>query len=192
MTMNQIHETRESWMQAAINVFRETFEIIDATLPEKIHVSVGLPDRKYGKGSEAIGQCWPKSRSEDGINHVFICPTISDPVQVLNILVHELIHVSDDCKSGHRGHFARCKSDLGLGGKCTSTTPGELQGTFEAVAKALGAFPHGGLIVGRKKKPPTTIKAICHSCGWHCRISHKWAMLGLPNCPGCDVPTFED
>jgi hypothetical protein len=177
-------KTREQWLHEAIDLLSGSFDAIGVTLPTEIHVSVGLPNGKgSGKGNHTIGECWPTKRSEDGKNHVFICPTVSDPVEVLNILCHELIHVSDDCVSGHRGHFVRVMKDLGLDGKATATTPGEMETVFTLISEALGPFPHAALNVKKPKQVPTTIRAECPACGWNCRVSHKWASVGLPKCP---------
>jgi len=182
------HENRESWLKEAIEMFRVTFrDLCNVELPETIHVSMGLPDGKFGKGTEAIGQCWPTSRSEDGHNHVFICPTLADPIEVLNVLLHELIHVSDDCLSGHRGYFVEIMKAFGLGGKATSTTPGEMEPIFEAMVRYLGDFPHAALHIVKSKKPPTTVKAGCLETDYHVRISFKWVReFGYPKCPCCN------
>lgn len=183
------HENRESWLREAIEIFRGTFrDVCGIELPNIIHVSMGLPDGKFGKGTETIGQCWATHRSEDGNNHVFICPTLANPVEVLNVLLHELIHVSDDCVSGHRGHFVEVMRMFGLGGKATATTPGEMEPIFEAMIQHLGEFPHAALSIVKSKKPPTTIKAVCPNDpdGYHVRISYKWVReAGMPYCGCC-------
>ena len=31
-------------------------------------------------------------------------------------------------------------------------------------------------------------KVECTSCGWTCRVSRRWIMAGLPDCPTCKIP----
>jgi hypothetical protein len=43
---------------------------------------------------------------------------------VLRTLTHELVHVSDDCASGHRGTVATRAKALGMVGSMTSSEAG--------------------------------------------------------------------
>jgi hypothetical protein len=147
--------TREEWLQSAIDALRPKFEEIGFPLPEKVHVSVGFGYGAKRESSIILGQCWPTGLSEDGIPHIFISPEMDDSARVLDVLIHELVHAADDCKSGHKGDFAKYAKKLGLTGKMTSTvaTP-ELTETLRELAKAIGPYDHAKLYTrGRPVKP---------------------------------------
>ena len=61
---------------------------------------------------------------------------------MLRTLAHELVHVSDDCASGHRGTFAARAKALGLVGQMTSSEAGPvLTAELCTLAAVLGGVP---------------------------------------------------
>ncbi|THA41793.1 SprT-like domain-containing protein [Streptomyces sp. A1547] len=147
--------TREEWLHLAIEALRPEFEKIEFPLPEKIHVSVGFGYGAKRESATILGQCWSSLASEDGVNHLFISPELRDEARVLDVLIHELVHAADDCKSGHKGDFAKAAKALGLTGKMTATvaTP-ELTETLRELAKSLGSYAHATLYpMGRPVRP---------------------------------------
>ena len=72
------------------------------TVPE-IRISCGFPST--GARSSHIGECWASESSENGINEIFIHPNQDDPVTVLDIITHELVHAVDNCKHKHGKEF---------------------------------------------------------------------------------------
>lgn len=162
-------ETREAWLMTAIEHFRPMFEQIDATLPEKIRVSTGWTKRAR---AGAIGWTWISSAAEDKVSNVFVSPEISDSVEVLRVLGHELIHVWDDCEHGHTGAFKQKWQALGFTGKATQCTAGEeLQDTLEALVVIMGEYPHAKMLTtdagsktsGPKKQTARQIKYTCET-----------------------------
>jgi hypothetical protein len=148
--------TREGWLEAAVEYFRPRFEEVGAPLPEKIHLSMGFGYGARAESKYILGQTWATRASEDGVNHVFLGPMEGDPAAVLVTLLHELIHVSDDNASGHRGHFAEVATRLGFNGPMTQTPPSiELTAEMMTLAEALGDFPHAKLDVDMAKVPTT-------------------------------------
>jgi hypothetical protein len=147
--------TREEWLHAAIEALRPKFEEIDFPLPEKIHVSVGFGYGAKRESSIILGQCWPQALSEDGLNHIFISPEMNDAARVLDVLIHELVHAADNCKSGHKGDFATHAKKLGLTGKMTSTVASpELAETLKELAEKIGPYDHARLYTsGRPVRP---------------------------------------
>jgi hypothetical protein len=122
-------------------------------------------------------------------------PQLEDPLVVLGVLVHELVHAVDDCRSGHRGAFARIARGVGLEGRMTTSTPGpELAMRLNGLARALGPYPHGALGIAAEPvaaKPTTRlIKAVCPDCGYATWTARKWLFhKGPPVCP--DGETME-
>jgi hypothetical protein len=154
--------TREAWLTAAINYFVPRFEEIGLPLPTddeghvKIHVSIGFGYGVRAESKYILGQTWATVMSEDGINHLFIGPMEATAVEVLVTLLHELIHVADDVKSGHRGAFAEAATRLGFEGPMTQTPPSiQLTAELMTLAAALGPYPGEGskLDVDKIKAP---------------------------------------
>lgn len=175
--------TREQWLQQAIDELRPKFKAACYPLPKTIHVSVGLP-----KGRKAIGECWHGQASEDGNKHVFISPTLGDVAEVLDTLVHELVHVALPAGIGHKKPFVRAGQALGLTeGKATSLGAGYvLAQELRALATKLGEYPHSKLDVSTlaKKQSTRLLKAECPICGYTVRTTKKWfEYAGAPLCP---------
>lgn len=138
--------TREAWLMTAIENLRPMFAEIDRELPESIRVSTGWTKRAR---TGSVGWTWISDVAEDKVSNVFISPEIADSVTVLRILLHELIHVQDDCQHGHTGEFKVMWKALGFTGKATQCTAGEeLQDTLEALVVLLGDYPHAKMNVG--------------------------------------------
>jgi hypothetical protein len=204
----QAHTTdksREAWLEAAIEMFRPRFVEIGMPLPDNIHVSVGFG---YGARQESkyiLGQTWARRASDDGVNHVFIGPQEGDPAAMLVTLLHELIHVADDCQHGHRGAFAEAATRIGFNGPMTETPPSvALAAEIAVMAAELGAFDHGKLDIalvkapvpvpaggveppkvhsGPSKQGTRMVKLVAPDCGYTVRTTRKWIDQGVPACP---------
>ena len=179
--MNQ--PVREEWLNRAVESLREhVFEPVGEVVPP-VRVSVGWPKG----GRKVIGQCWKTDAADDEVSQVFISPVLSDPAEVLETLVHELVHAVDNCESGHRGEFRRIALDVGLAGKMTSTHAGpELLIKLMAVSEELGEFPHAALtpaLSGVKKQGVRMLKVVCPDDGYIVRTTQKWLDIGTPTCP---------
>ncbi|MFM8761149.1 MAG: M48 family peptidase, partial [Polynucleobacter victoriensis] len=77
----QSHTTRESWLQAAVHALEPTFSKAGFAIPP-VKVSCGWPASSSPRTT--LGQCWPKERSGDMVNEIFVSPKIDDPVDVLD------------------------------------------------------------------------------------------------------------
>jgi hypothetical protein len=182
--------TREAWLMTAIAHMRPMFDEIDIELPEAVRVSTGWTKRAR---AGAVGWTWISGAAEDKVNNVFISPEIADSATVLRILLHELIHVADDCEHGHTGAFKTMWAKLGFTGKATECTAGqELQDTLEALVCIMGDYPHAKMMVGDaggkgtmpKKQSTRMIKLHAPGCcGYVVRTTQKWIDAGMPTCP---------
>ena len=176
--------TREEWLNAALTELRPLFQAkAQATIPADTRVSVGFPGG--GSARKRIGECWPRARSKDGVNEIFISPVLQDPMRMLDVLAHEAIHAIDDCVSGHKKPFKTIALAVGLTGKMTATVAGEeLKKELEAIVERLPKLSHGALdLNGRKKQPTRLLKLECESCGMIIRTTSKWIeQTGNPLC----------
>ena len=113
----QNHKTREDWLLAAVELLKPLFAAKGYTLPP-CQVSCGFTST--GVRSGHIGQCWSTKSAGDGLNQIFIAPTLGDAFNVIDTLVHELIHAVDDCEHKHGKEFKKMALKLGLKGPMRS------------------------------------------------------------------------
>ncbi len=163
---------REGWLLALVHALEPMMSQVGAEYdPDKVRVSVG-----FGPRRKALGVCFPTQANNAGLSYVFISPVEDDPLKIAATVVHELIHVSDDCKSGHQNHFAKCARALGLEGKLTATVAGEgLNHALADILKDLGEYPHTKLNLSGVKKQGTRLKLVeCPADGFKFRTTAKW------------------
>ena len=177
------HSTRESWLLAAVDLIRPIFEAKRHQIPLDVMVSCGFAST--GTRSHHIGQCWSRNSSTNDKNQVFISPTLIEPVDVLDTLVHELVHAVDDCKHMHGKEFKKIALSLGMKGPMRSACAGpELKSVLEKIAHQLGHYPHGGLKVTHKKgSSRARARARCAECGFQVPMYRKFLAYGPPLCP---------
>ena len=181
---------REEWLNAAALAMKPWLLDTEAGKEyEDPYISVGFPKGSRGRNvSNAIGQCWDKASSSDKQRaHIFIIPTMTKPVDILAVLLHELVHASVGNECGHRGPFKSCAVELGLTGKMTATVPGpDLTSRLETLAGKLGDYPHAGLKVPKRGSVGSRLlKVACPGCGCIIRMTQKWIdEIGCPTC-GC-------
>ena len=174
---------REEWLMRAVVHLEPIFQRGGYQVPQ-VKVSIGFPST--GAKGRHLGQCWGSKASEDGINQIFIAPSQSDPVEVLDTLTHELVHAVDDCKSGHGEGFKKIASDVGLKGPMRSAGAGEhLKQDLTRIAQALGHFPHARLLIasGASRAGIKRPGAKCLKCGYEVVMLKKHLLLGPPICP---------
>lgn len=185
------HETREQWLNAAVELLRPIFkERAKITLPKKIRISCGFP---MGRGT-AIGQCWSKTASGDGTFEIFISPKLEDEMRVLGVTVHECVHAGVGIDKKHGPVFKAGAAAMLLEGKMKATIEGDpfKQQIGRPVLKILGEYPHaelnGGQSSGPGKQDTRLMKVYCPACDYKARITRKWIEVGVPFCPneGCD------
>lgn len=191
------HKTREQWLQAAVKeLTAKVFKPAKLEVPE-VRVSVGWPGGR-GKKQGVVGQCFATSNADDNVAQIFVSPAVSDPLNVVATLTHELIHAIDDCASGHKGSFVRIAKVVGFLPEWTSSAnrTDELNDKLKAVVEKLGTFPHAALSGG---EGPTVqrsymLKLVCAvepESGMKLRMTQKMIdEFGFPLC-GCHETPME-
>jgi hypothetical protein len=179
--VNQLYATREQWLNAAALAVRPLFDEQGANEYPKVRLSCGWP--KGGRG-KTIGQAWHPESSGDATAEIFISPVLDEPVRVLDILIHELIHATVGNEAGHKGPFRKLAKAIGLEGKMTATHAGEeLAAKLLALTGNLGPYPHAELSKSTTTKQGTRmIKVQCPACDYVIRTTQKWIDVGLPTC----------
>jgi len=146
-------------------------------------VSCGFASTDVKRGH--IGQCWSTNASADKVNQIFISPGLSDSVEVLDTLMHELVHAVDDCQNKHGPIFKKMALKLGMKGPMRSAGAGpELKVKLEQLVANLGAYPHAKLNVPRKvidRRPRPRAK--CSECGFTVPMLKAFMHYGPPICP---------
>jgi predicted Zn-ribbon and HTH transcriptional regulator len=180
---NENKTTRELWLQNAVDLVSPIFKNKGYTIP-KVQVSCGFPST--GNKSKHVGQCWGKSSTNDGTNQLFISPVLDEPVQVLDTLVHELVHAVDDCMHHHGPEFKKIATDVGLQGLMREASAGPwLLEQLTAISRQLGKYPHSkiNLAHSSSKKTGPKPRAKCKKCGYEVTPLKKWLHMGPPLCP---------
>ncbi|CAK9253390.1 unnamed protein product [Sphagnum jensenii] len=190
---------------AATNELRPHFAEHGFILSDKIRLALSFTSA--GKRGHMAGECWHSDLSGDQHYEIYIRPDKDDPVEVLGILVHELIHTLLPPTVKHGKPFRDIALLIGLQGKMRQTTPTLLlTEKLKTIASNLGNLPHAKLnfissVEAPKKQAKKWLKAECgKSCGYSVRITSKWAKIGLPLCPVhpdhglllCDMPEDAD
>lgn len=176
------HTTRETWLQAAVELLKPLFAAKGYVVPEVL-VSCGFASSGLRNGH--IGQCWSKQSSSNAINQIFIAPVIDKPLEVIDTLVHELVHAVDDCEHKHGKEFKKMALRLGMKGPMRSASAGpELKETLNALLVQLGPYPHAQLKVSLRKSPRSNRpRAKCKKCGYQVPMLKKFLSYGPPICP---------
>lgn len=181
----KIYATREEWLVAAVEEFRAVFAAQAVPIPQRVRVSCGFPST--AKRSGAIGECWADTASADKSMEIMVSPVLSDTHRVVDVLVHELCHTTAGAMN-HGVAFRKVADAMHLipsalkGYKATSAGPAFKQ-AFGPIIDGLGEYPHAELSMSTRKVQATRmLKAVCPSCGYTIRLTHKWAAQGLPTC----------
>ena len=177
------HTTRETWLLAAVDLLRPVFLAKHHVIPKEVMVSCGFAST--GTRSHHIGQCWSRQSSTNDKNQIFISPALHEPVEVLDTLVHELVHAIDDCEHKHGKEFKKIALSLGMKGPMRSADAGpELKEKLTQIAKELGVYPHGKLLVTHHKAVSRArARAKCPECGFQVPMYRKFLAYGPPLCP---------
>ncbi|MFC3170464.1 hypothetical protein [Paracoccus fontiphilus] len=190
------YDSRESWLRAATNVLRPYFSECGLDLPEKIRFAIAFPST--GRTGKRVGECWHFSASADETTEIIVRADLADPVEVLGVLTHELVHACLPADAGHGKQYKAAALALGLSGPMRSAMPGPLlQTRLAQIADDLGPLPHAALAIdrGRDNKGPADRpkrqkarmhKAECEAtgCGYTVRVAAKWVNdVGPPACP---------
>ena len=176
------HPTREAWLLSAIELLKPLFAAKGFAVPV-CQVSCGFASSGTRNGH--IGQCWSTKSSANALNHIFISPTLGSAFDVIDTLVHELVHAVDNCEHKHGREFKKIALKVGLVGPMRSAGAGpELKAKLTALLDQLGPYPHGQLKVSMQKAARRARpRAKCQKCGFQVPMLKKFLAYGPPICP---------
>ena len=178
----QIHTTRETWLLAAVDLLTPLFIAKGYVVPT-CQVSCGFAST--GTRSGHVGQCWSTNSASNELNQIFIAPTLKSAYDVLDTLLHELVHAVDNCEHKHGKEFKKIALKLGMQGPMRSAEAGpELKVILIALLDQLGPYPHGHLKVSMRKPPRRDRpRAKCTKCEYQVPMLKKFLTYGPPICP---------
>lgn len=178
---------RETWLNALTAELAPLFEEYGKPLPKRLRMTCGFTSSK-----RAIGQCHYPEGSMDGTTEIFIHPGQADPVDVAQILVHELCHAALGPGFGHGPEFGKIARHFKLEGKLTATYAGEAFALLiKPILATVGAYPHATLISGsgadvpKKQSSKAHINLNCPNDGFHMKVLKGQMSMGRPKCPAC-------
>ena len=181
--------TREEWLLAGAEALRARFGASAVTVPP-VRVAVSLPSG--GMRSNTIGQCWYAGVAvEDDITQIFVSPKLAQPVEVLSVLLHELVHAALPVGTQHGPAFKKLGAAVGLTGKPKhmGVEPGDpAHAELTALAAELGPYPHAAIKAGAEKKQTTRQRLmVCPGCDSKLRGSKLVIEAGPPFCGNDDA-----
>jgi hypothetical protein len=175
---------REEWLKAAGDLIVTEFAL---HLPRPWRVSTGSPARQ----GKSLGHCYASKAVQDQANEIWVNASITDPLQIVGVLLHELLHAEDDCQSGHAGAFQRRATSVGFVPPLKVYQPSdELKARLESLLDCLPPCPIVRVQPSTPKKG-RMIKLQCDqvTCGWLCYTAQS-RIDQLPEdarCPCCEV-----
>jgi len=179
---------REEWLtQAAQELETTLFEPLGKSLPGKWRVACSWPSRRAsGEKTSTLGQCFDPTASADNTAEMLVSMSQDDPMEVLAILTHEIIHAIEGLEAGHGKLFKHTALAIGLTGKMTATRPGDaFKQSVSPIIEKLGNYPHAAIdLTTRKKQTTRMVKMECRDCGYIARTSRtNIEKHGVTICP---------
>lgn len=171
-------DQREAWLNAMRPFIKDHFKSFGFEVPELIRFSCGWP-HKGGTAAKkrVIGQVWDDKCTTDKHFLIFISPTLDDPIKVVGVQIHEVVHAIVGLKSGHKKPFSKCAEMVGLTAPWTATGESDaLKATIAEWVKAIGPYPHGALNPGaiKEKSEKGRLLLLECVCGLKIRSTQKW------------------
>ena len=188
----QRFDTSDEWLtEATDRVLRaEIYRRAYITVPP-VRVSVGFGTRGLANGT--LAQTLPRAMSLDGVNEIYIRPTLHDPTEVLTVLTGELIRAAFDGKAPNGKRVEAALANMGIAMQRISNAvrlyaTTQLEADLRALAESLGDYPRAnGLDITaatRVKQTTRMIRCECTGCGFLFRTAQSWVdKVGGLTCP---------
>lgn len=106
--MSHVYDQRRlTWLVRAARLMRPWFHEAGVAPPTPVEIQILACDPPY---ANANGCCW----DEDGGSVIRIHPELVEPLEVLAVLLHELVHASVGPEWMHNGPFRSSARRLGF------------------------------------------------------------------------------
>lgn len=179
--MTAYFDTREQWLMAAVQELEPRFSEAGLSIPAKIKVSCGFGIGARG-GKKILGQCFSPEVSHSGNTEIFISPIIDDPLKVIGVLAHQLVHACIGNDKGHGEEFKRAGAAVGLWGNASEMLPGaEMHDDImDNTLPILGTYPHAALDDSKRKRQTTRLIKCVSASGYSVWTTKKHLDIGYP------------
>ena len=181
---------REAWLRAAYAILRRK---LLREAPERVALSWSFPAKGGTSATRRrIGECHYKGASADGSVEgdrvLLISPMLKTPFDLVETLLHEMIHAALPMGCGHRKQFSQIARRTGLVKPWTATKASEelAKRIKDEILPALPEWPGGWLQIQTTQKN-RQLKAVCE-CGRILRGSLKTFGEGPIICGLCEAP----
>jgi hypothetical protein len=181
---------REAWLRAAYEILRRK---LLKEAPEHVALSWSFPAKGGTSATRRrIGECHYKGASCDGAIEgdrvLLISPMLKTPFELIETLLHEMVHAALPVGCGHRKQFSRLAARVGLDKPWTATKASEelAKRIKTEFLKELPEWPGGWLQIQSTQKN-RQLKAICE-CERIIRGSAKLFEAGPILCGLCEAP----
>lgn len=169
---------REHWMNLMVPHIREHFQAAGFEVPTNMRFTCGFPSKRpLGAKRRSIGECWPTSATTDQVHEICVSPVLADPMKVVGVQVHEVVHAVVGLDKKHGAGFALCAGRVGLVKPWTATTESdELKAAIKGWVDRVGPYPHGALTplaLAAKGEKGRMLLLSCE-CGLKVRSTQKW------------------
>lgn len=132
---------RSVWLGQAVRELRPYFRRHGVRLPTQVVVGSGVCWEPAPAAGRVLGQCWRDS-GDKGAPLIRIARHVTEPRQILPVLVHELVHAANPGDNSHGPSFAQRARLVGLVGPWHATAAGPvLAKDLRALARRLGPYP---------------------------------------------------
>lgn len=174
-------DQREAWLEKMMPYVTTHFESVGYKVPKDIRVSCGWPHKGgIAKRKQRIGECWDSKLTTDNHFLIFISPILDEPVKVVGVLIHEVVHAVVGLKVSHKKPFATCAAMVGLTAPWTGTgETDELKSTIKGWIAKVGPYPHGAIkprAMQAEQEKGRMLLLECE-CGLKIRSTQKWIDL---------------
>ena len=112
-------------------------------LPPNIVIEVGTTG--INDGQRVLGECYSSLFEPLKVPRIVISNELHDPVRILDVVIHELVHAADDGFSQHGEWFDAWAKALGLVGNPSTTAGPMLRKKLIPIARLLGPYPGPGI-----------------------------------------------
>lgn len=140
--------TREQWLMERAGEIADYFEACGLLFPWIIRVSCGWPGVVPGGRIECVkAVTYDAEMSADCAREIFISPMLTDSVEIVGVLAHEMVHAILMTSAQHGDPFLTVCNRAGLTeGEPEQRLPGpELMATLRAHLANADAYPHAAL-----------------------------------------------
>ena len=170
-------ENREHWLNLILPFIQERFKAAGYEVPQNLRFTCGFPSKgALGAKKRRIGECWDSGASSDKVFEISVSPTLDDPIKVVGVQIHEVVHAVVGLKVGHKKPFAKCAEAVGLTKPWTATGESdELKEAIKGWVDRVGPYPHGALKPRHKEQGEKGRMLLMQcKCGLKVRTTQKW------------------